>query len=587
MSDSSFNNNYDKNYTTNSKRPSTSTKHRNIHKKNLLTVDFTNPNDKLNSPRSKIALLNLGIDVKGLYYLSREEFLIKHPELKNEPVEVKNRYYAHFEEKRKAKIERAIKKREELLYDPISPKSLSTERINPGDPISMKREQDQLEMMKKQNLSEIKNLIDFEINLNKRRSANEKKIMLQQEKENKRMEEKERERQDKAKEEKELEEKRNEQMRQDQIKQTKEYKQYFLNQMKEFQKEKENMLLQQKLNLKRQMEAQQKDQAFRDKLEQNYQNQRKALEQKQKILDQKNEERRKQIEHRKLITSQKLQQEQLERERKSSNAKRKKEELIQSKYDKYLQKQENIQQTQKEQQKRKEKEMKELQKLRNEKELKNERTRLMNNERLELRKQTLLNHFRISNEKIENQKKRNKQTLNDRLLENQIRTIDKNEKIKETEDQLKYKNYLKLKEIESKQKRAEELLRRKEEMALKKMRLQEEMKLRKDDMLTRVNRLLASGKFIEKEDIYQRIFTKEDMNILKISHSKTKDNFYGGNSTRTGSGKWLSNSKSQSDFHNTGSNVFVTNSLDCLGKVNKRKPETPSHRSEYINDNDN
>jgi hypothetical protein len=196
-------------------------------------------------------------------------------------------------------------------------------------------------------------------------------------------------------------------MRQDQIKQTKEYKQYFLNQMKEFQKEKENMLLQQKLNLKRQIEAQQKDQAFRDKLEQNYQNQRKALEHKQKILDQKNEERRKQIEHRKLITSQKLQQEQLERERKSSNAKRKKEELIQSKYDKYLQKQENIQQTQKEQQKRKEKEMKELQKLRNEKELKNERARLMNNERLEMRKQTLLNHFRISNEKIENQKKRN------------------------------------------------------------------------------------------------------------------------------------------------------------------------------------
>ena len=55
--------------------------------------------------------------------------------------------------------------------------------------------------------------------------------------------------------------------------------------------------------------------------------------------------------------------------------------------------------------KQKEKEMKELQKLRNEKELKNERTRLMNNERLELRKQTLLNHIRISNEKIESYQK--------------------------------------------------------------------------------------------------------------------------------------------------------------------------------------
>ena len=99
MSDNSFNSNCDKDLNVTQKRPATSAKHRNKHKKNLLTVDFTNPSDKLNSPRSKIALLNLGIDIKGLYYLSREEFLIKHPELKNESVEVKNRHYAHFEEK--------------------------------------------------------------------------------------------------------------------------------------------------------------------------------------------------------------------------------------------------------------------------------------------------------------------------------------------------------------------------------------------------------------------------------------------------------------------------------------------------------
>jgi hypothetical protein len=173
------------------------------HGKNLLNVDFTNPNDKLNSPRSQIALLNLGIDMNCLYYLSRDEYLSKHPELKNESIDVKNRYYYHFEEKRKNKIKRAIKKRDELISSsPSSPKNYSTDNINLIDPSAIKREQEQLDLMKKQNLCEIKNLIDFEININKRRSANEHKLLLQQEREYKRKESKEKERQEKVKEEK-------------------------------------------------------------------------------------------------------------------------------------------------------------------------------------------------------------------------------------------------------------------------------------------------------------------------------------------------------------------------------------------------
>ena len=499
----------------------------NKHLKNLTNTDFTNPNSKLNSPRSKDALLNLGIDLKSLYFQSKEQFLSNNPHLKNETPEVKNRHYRHFEEKRKEKIQQAINKRQELISSSPQtsfPKSLSSDKFS-------YRDADQLNTIKKQNLCEIKNLIDFEINLSKKRFINERKISIQQERENKRNSDKEKERQDKAKEEKELEQKRNEQMKQDQIKQTKEYKQYFLNQMKEFKLEEEKILQQQKLNIKKQMEAAEKDKAFRDKLDKNYQNLQKALETKQKMMDMKNEERKRKMEHRKFITSQRLHEEQLERERKSNNAKIKKEEIIKSKYDKYLQKQENIQQIQKEHQRRKEIEMKEQQKMRKEQEMKNEETRNRNNERLEQRKQNLINRFKLSNEKIENQKRINLQNLNNKLLENQIRTIDKNEKIKQTEDQLKYKNFLKLKEIENKQKRAEDMIRRKEEMALKKMRLQEEMKIRKDGMLRQVGRLIGSGKYKEREDIYNKIFSREDMHILGVSLSpqnKTKEGFYKG-----------------------------------------------------------
>ena len=542
------------------------------HGKNLLNVDFTNPNDKLNSPRSQIALLNLGIDMNCLYYLSRDEYLSKHPELKNESIDVKNRYYYHFEEKRKNKIKRAIKKRDELISSsPSSPKNYSTDNINLIDPSAIKREQEQLDLMKKQNLCEIKNLIDFEININKRRSANEHKLLLQQEREYKRKESKEKERQEKVKEEKILNDKRNEQIRQDQIKQIKEYKEYFLNQIKEFKKEKEKVLQKQKQNLKRQLEAQQKDQAFRDKLEQNYQNHRKALEDKQRMLEKKNEERRKKIEMKKLSTSQKLKEEQYERERKSANARRKKEEMIKSKYDKYLQKQEIIQQLKKEQMRRKQMQIKKMQKLRNEKEIKNEETRNRNNERLEQRKQILLKHFEINNEKINNQKKRNKECLNNRLIENQIRTLDKNEKLKETEDQMKYRNYLKLVEIEHKQKRAGEILRRKETMALKKLRLQEEMKLRKDDLLNKVNKLLATGKYTEKEDIYQMVFNKDDMSILNISDIKSKNDFH-----RTKSGNKMNHSKSQCNLYNDNS-LFITHEQEYLDKKYITKPQTPFH----------
>ena len=68
-----------------------------------------------NSPNSLEALATLGIEEERLYYLSFDEFLQIHPELKNVQRDLQERRYNHFEEKRKKFIDEAQKKRKEII----------------------------------------------------------------------------------------------------------------------------------------------------------------------------------------------------------------------------------------------------------------------------------------------------------------------------------------------------------------------------------------------------------------------------------------------------------------------------------------
>ena len=197
-------------------------------RKLILTFEY-----HINSPRSKLALLHLGIDESKLYYLTKSEYINLHPELRRESSEIKNRQYNYYEEKRKKRIEKAIQKREEIKCGSPTFASSRNEKTTASqffDSSVIKRNFEQFDLMKKQNLMEIKNLIDFEVNLSNKRNDNEEKLRMQIEKEEQMNRIKNKEKKEKEYLEKMQEKERIEQMKKEHEKKSKEYKEYFLKQ---------------------------------------------------------------------------------------------------------------------------------------------------------------------------------------------------------------------------------------------------------------------------------------------------------------------------------------------------------------------
>ena len=70
-----------------------------------------------NSPNSLEAIASLGIEEERLYYISFDDYIQQHPELKSVDRDLQERRYNHFEEKRKTFINEAIKRRREIIEE--------------------------------------------------------------------------------------------------------------------------------------------------------------------------------------------------------------------------------------------------------------------------------------------------------------------------------------------------------------------------------------------------------------------------------------------------------------------------------------
>ena len=62
-----------------------------------------------------MVLLELGLDEKKLYKISKKEYLDNHPELKQEKVQVQEKRYEHYEKRRQEAINQARKIRTEVI----------------------------------------------------------------------------------------------------------------------------------------------------------------------------------------------------------------------------------------------------------------------------------------------------------------------------------------------------------------------------------------------------------------------------------------------------------------------------------------
>ena len=151
---------------------------KNSTQNNLSNTDFNNKANRIQSPRSKIVLKLLGLEENKLYKLSKKEYLEQHKELKSQKVEYQDKMYDHYEKRRQDNIKLAIKKYKDVLK--IENKSTKSSKgfdndDNLKENETIQKELEQLELYKKHQLDEIKNMIDYEFKLNETRKKNEKR----------------------------------------------------------------------------------------------------------------------------------------------------------------------------------------------------------------------------------------------------------------------------------------------------------------------------------------------------------------------------------------------------------------------------
>ena len=227
---------------------SSSLKYIKIGKKNLTNIDFNNNEDKLNSPKSKKALLLLGIEEKDLYFISKNEFIQNHPELINLTEELKLRRYENYENLRKNKIKKAIELREHLLKGNLTNSlelnsNYSTKhnfrKTHSLVDLNSQRIKDKFDLIKKQNLLEIKNLIDSIFKNKEKSDENEYRLRFQIEKEAKLNQLKKEAKDKKEKEERKREKDFQEKEKLERKEQAKQYNELIRRQIEQFKKEEE------------------------------------------------------------------------------------------------------------------------------------------------------------------------------------------------------------------------------------------------------------------------------------------------------------------------------------------------------------
>lgn len=121
----------------------------------------------------------LGITQHKLYYVSFDDYMYIHPELKHLSFDLKNRYFQNFEQKRLNRIGQIKNKRNELI-EAAQTKAMKSKSFsqNSAEVTStmIQSEKEKLNLLKKQQIGELKNIIEFEFKMEEIRRKNEYKM---------------------------------------------------------------------------------------------------------------------------------------------------------------------------------------------------------------------------------------------------------------------------------------------------------------------------------------------------------------------------------------------------------------------------
>lgn len=524
-------------------------------------------------------MASLGLTPDNLYYISIEEYISRNPELRGISSDLQERRFRHYDEKRKNRIETAIEKRKELIELESKNKKLlkstSANYILEQGSTMLNNERQKLELLKNQQICELKNIIEFEFKLEDIRKKNLEKQKLQEQKE-------EEQRQMRAKQQKEkelmqkiLDKKKEEKMQEEYLQMVKKEKERQIEERKKYLEEQKRLREAEKEREKKQKEQALKAEKFKEKIEniREQQNQRiqekikelrlKELQQKKNLAEirrerdietrnrqRKTEEKihkaltrndnnksskqgeyikkqeiaeeiRKKFAEEKLQKSKIAEQHRKEKEKEILEVIKRNDEILQKKYDDYNKKQQEILERQKEKEKENQKLLLQKKYEQMQKERKCILARKKNEMIIERNREVWLSRINSSVQRIEkNRETQNRETL-ERFVESTMKKEDIEDNIKIKENIMGYQRDKKLQEIKIRDDKIKFLQKEKEKIYEQRRKMANSLARNKENLLKKFNKIMEKrNQNTTKEDIFKELFGEDYLKTSETNPGK-------------------------------------------------------------------
>ena len=374
------------------------------------------------------------------------------------------------------------------------------------------KENERFYLIQKQNLSEVKNLIDLTVKLyNKARHNNYDDYIKREEEKNKIKFENQKKR-DKEYYNREMMDKEINLM--DKKNKEKQFRIIYLNQRKIDEEKEQKIIDEQNDLMRKQREWEIKNFEHMNKVENIYQKKHNL------VIDEYFDILKKDIKRKKkfnIIKDNFDFKNKIENERRDlylANFKNKKKEMEKDMRNKYQKRHKHISEFAKEQKDIKNNLIKSQQKERDEQVEKNIFLKQINEDMKKERRDRLLEQFEINEEKVERRKNLNVKKNEDMKFNNYMKHDAISANYLEQKNILIYNNLLKMNKMNNKNKEIEEKIKRRQLSAKLKMEKDNVLKVKREQMIEHVNKILDERKEHKIEDVYKRIFTNEEMKLL-------------------------------------------------------------------------
>ena len=374
------------------------------------------------------------------------------------------------------------------------------------------KENERFYLIQKQNLSEVKNLIDLTVKLyNKARHNNYDDYIKREEEKNKIKFENQKKR-DKEYYNREMMDKEINLM--DKKNKEKQFRIIYLNQRKIDEEKEQKIIDEQNDLMRKQREWEIKNFEHMNKVENIYQKKHNL------VIDEYFDILKKDIKRKKkfnIIKDNFDFKNKIENERRDlylANFKNKKKEMEKDMRNKYQKRHKHISEFAKEQKDIKNNLIKSQQKERDEQVEKNIFLKQINEDMKKERRDRLLEQFEINEEKVERRKNLNVKKNEDMKFNNYMKHDAISANYLEQKNILIYNNLLKMNKMNNKNKEIEEKIKRRQLSAKLKMEKDNVLKVKREQMIDHVNKILDERKEHKIEDVYKRIFTNEEMKLL-------------------------------------------------------------------------